>query len=84
MTADHGNCEITAYLDKKTGKPKLGSSPEGWKSMTSHTTQKVPLVLAGKGIDKYEFNKDARWADVEECKGPGIVNLGATVLNLLD
>lgn len=84
ITADHGNCEGMATLDKKTGKPVPGSQPEGWKPLTSHTMEQVPVLVLGEGVDKLEMNADARWsADTPECKGPGIANLGGTVLNLL-
>ena len=83
VTADHGNCDIMAEVDKKTGEAKPGSQPEGWKALTSHTKQVVPVAIVGKGMGKYEFNSEARWADDKDCKHPGIANLGATVLNLL-
>lgn len=84
LTADHGNCDIMAEVDKKSGEPKPGSQPEGWKALTSHTTQRVPVAIVGKSLEKYEFNDEARWsATDDDCKRPGIANLGATVLNLL-
>jgi len=82
LTADHGNCDIMAEIGKD-GKPKPGSQPEGWKALVSHTKQKVPCVITGNSIEKYELDDTARWGDAAECKGPGIANLGATVLNLL-
>lgn len=82
VTADHGNCDIMAEVGKD-GKPKAGSQPEGWKAMVSHTKMKVPCVVTGHGVEKYELDESARWGDVPECKGAGIANLGATVLNLL-
>jgi len=84
ISADHGNCEGMATLDKKTGKPVPGTQPEGWKPLTSHTMEQVPVLVFGEGVDKLEMNEEARWsADAPECKGAGIVNLGGTVLNLL-
>lgn len=83
ITADHGNCEIMAELDKKTKEPKKGTQPEGWKAQVSHTVQPVPCMIVGHGVERYELNQDAKWGDIEECDGPGIANLGATALNLL-
>lgn len=82
LTADHGNCDIMAEIDKD-GKPKAGSQPEGWKAKVSHTKQRVPLVITGKGIDNYELDTSVRWGDCAECKYPGIANVSATLLNLL-
>lgn len=82
LTADHGNCDIMAELGKD-GQPKPGSQPEGWRAKVSHTVQRVPMVISGKIMDKYEIDTTARWGDVPECKYPGIVNLAPTVLNLL-
>lgn len=82
LTADHGNCDIMAECGKD-GKPKPGSQPEGWKAKVSHTKQRVPCVITGNGIEKYEIDGSARWGDNQDCKGAGIANLGATVLNLL-
>jgi 2,3-bisphosphoglycerate-independent phosphoglycerate mutase len=83
ITADHGNCEIMAEVDKKTGLPKKGDQPEGWKANVSHTTQKVPFIMIGKDMDKYMIDDSARWGSVEECTCAGIANVGATLLNLL-
>lgn len=82
LTADHGNCDIMAEVGKD-GKPKPGSQPEGWRAKVSHTIQKVPCMVVGKNMDKYELDPSARWGDDPESKNPGIANLGATVLNLL-
>lgn len=82
ITADHGNCDVMAETDK-AGKPQPGSQPEGWRAKVSHTKQRVPCIIAGAGIDKYELDLSARWGNDPDCKYPGIANLGATVLNLL-
>lgn len=82
LTADHGNCDIMAEVGKD-GRPKPGSQPEGWKAKVSHTKQKVPCVITGNGVEKYELDSNARWGEVAEAKNAGIANLGATVLNLL-
>lgn len=81
VTADHGNCDIMAELDKKTGKPKPGNQPEGWKALVSHTKQRVPCAIVGQGVEKFEIDAAATWAPGAER--PGIANLGATALNLL-
>lgn len=83
VTADHGNCEQMAELDKKTGEPKKGKEPEGWKPHTSHTTQKVPCFVVGSGVNKFAIDTTARWGDNPECDSAGLVNIGSTVLNLL-
>lgn len=83
VTADHGNCEQMAELDKKTGLPKKGSEPEGWKAHVSHTTQKVPCYIVGKDVEKYSIDGSVRWGDNDECDSAGLVNIGATILNLL-
>jgi len=51
LTADHGNADTMAELDKKTGKPKAGNQPEGWKPNVSHSKNRVPCVITGKGMD---------------------------------
>lgn len=83
VTADHGNCEQMAELDKKTGQPKSGGEPEGWKPHVSHTTRKVPCYIVGKDVEKYVIDNSARWGDNDECDSAGLVNVGATILNLL-
>lgn len=82
LTADHGNCDIMAEVGKD-GKAKPGNQPEGWKAKVSHTKQRVPLVITGAEMDKYELDLSVRWGAVPECKYPGIVNLSSTLLNLL-
>jgi 2,3-bisphosphoglycerate-independent phosphoglycerate mutase len=82
ITADHGNCEIMAETSKD-GKPKKGVQPEGWQAHGKHTTQPVPCIFVGHGIEKYKLNKEARWAQIPQCKAAGIVNVGPTLLNML-
>lgn len=83
ITADHGNCDIMAEVGKD-GKPKPGSQPEGWKAKVSHTKQRVPCIITGPGIDKFEFDETARWSSSDpDSKSAGIANLSATMLNLL-
>ncbi|GJQ08854.1 hypothetical protein GpartN1_g645.t1 [Galdieria partita] len=82
VSADHGNCETMAEVDKKTGKPVKGNSPEGWKALTSHTTTPVPVMITGYGIEKYEIDESVTWGDANRKKA-GIVNVTATCANLL-
>lgn len=83
VTADHGNCEIMAELDKKTGEPKKGREPEGWKPHVSHTTQKVPCYIVGKDVSEFAIDSSVRWGSNPESDSAGIVNIGSTILNLL-
>jgi 2,3-bisphosphoglycerate-independent phosphoglycerate mutase len=82
ITADHGNCEIMAETNKD-GTVKKGNQPEGWQAHGKHTTQPVPCIIVGKGIEKYAIDPAARWADIPECKSAGIANVGPTLLNML-
>ncbi|KAI8855369.1 metalloenzyme [Gracilariopsis chorda] len=82
LTADHGNCDIMAEVGKD-GKPRAGNQPEGWKAKVSHTKQRVPCMIIGNEMDKYEIDTSVKWGEDKESKCPGIANLGATVLNLL-
>ena len=75
LTADHGNADEMAELDKKTGAPKLNKDGS-YKAKTSHTLNPVPLVIY-----------DNFYADsytVKEDKGTfGLSNVAATAVNLL-
>lgn len=75
ITADHGNADEMAELDKKTGAPKLNKDGS-YKAKTSHTLNPVPLVIY-----------DNFYADsytVKEDKGTfGLSNVAATAVNLL-
>ena len=75
ITADHGNADEMAELDKKTGAPKLNKDGS-YKAKTSHTLNPVPLVIY-----------DNFYADsytVKEDKGTfGLSNVAATAENLL-
>jgi bisphosphoglycerate-independent phosphoglycerate mutase (AlkP superfamily) len=62
---------------------KKGNQPEGWQAHGKHTTQPVPCIIVGKGIEKYAIDPAARWADIPECKSAGIANVGPTLLNML-
>ena len=82
LVADHGNCDIMAEVGKD-GKPKPGNQPEGWKAKVSHTTMRVPCMVIGHSMSKYEIDETAKWSDDPEVEYAGIANLGATTLNLL-
>ena len=75
ITADHGNADEMAELDKKTGAPKLNKDGS-YKAKTSLTLNPVPLVIY-----------DNFYADsytVKEDKGTfGLSNVAATAVNLL-
>ena len=75
ITADHGNADEMAELDKKTGAPKMNKDGS-YKAKTSHTLNPVPLVIY-----------DNFYADsytVKEDRGTfGLSNVAATAVNLL-
>ena len=75
ITADHGNADEMAELDKKTGSPKLNKDGS-YKAKTSHTLNPVPLIIYDN------FYADAY--TVKEDKGTfGLSNVAATAINLL-
>ena len=75
ITADHGNADEMAELDKKTGAPKLNKDGS-YKAKTSHTLNPVPLVIYDN------FYTDAY--TVKEDRGTfGLSNVAATAVNLL-
>ena len=75
ITADHGNADEMAELDKKTGAPKLNKDGS-YKAKTSHTLNPVPLIV-------YD-NFYAGSYTVKEDKGTfGLSNVAATAVNLL-
>jgi len=75
ITADHGNADEMAELDKKTGAPKRNKDGS-LKAKTSHTLNKVPCILYDK------VTKDAY--TVKEDNGTfGLSSVAATVVNLL-
>ncbi|MCP4625775.1 MAG: 2,3-bisphosphoglycerate-independent phosphoglycerate mutase, partial [bacterium] len=74
ITADHGNCEQMAAVDKKTGKAVQG--PGGtMEPMTSHTTNPVPFIIHGPDSDRYTLNPDLQDGELG--------NIASTVLLLL-
>lgn len=72
ITADHGNADEMFELDK-AGKPKKNENG-GFKAKTSHTLNKVPLILYDN------LNKDAYALKEGEF---GLANIAATAVNLL-
>jgi len=72
ITADHGNADEMFELDK-TGKPKKNENG-GFKAKTSHTLNKVPLILYDN------LNKGAYSLKKGEY---GLANIAATAVNLL-
>lgn len=74
VTADHGNAEDMVERGKD-GSPRTDDSGQPlWK--TAHSTNKVPL---------YVVDYSGRtWQPVEGIESPGLSNLAATLLTLLD
>ena len=74
ITADHGNADEMAELDKKTHEPK--KNPDGsYKSKTSHTLNRVPCIL---------YNASGKELGLrEDLGGFGLSNVAATMVNLM-
>jgi len=75
ITADHGNADEMAELDKKTGAPKLNKDGS-FKAKTSHTLNPVPLIVYDN------FYTDA-YTVKEDAGAFGLSNVAATAVNLL-
>ena len=75
ITADHGNADEMAEIDKKTGAPKL-SKDGTMKAKTSHTLNPVPCIIYDN------FTKDA-YTVKEACPAFGLSNIAATTALLL-
>ena len=74
LTADHGNADEMAELDKKTGLPKRGKDGS-LKAKTSHTLNPVPCIFYDPlTADAYRVKTEGSF---------GLSNLAATVVNLL-
>ncbi len=74
ITADHGNADEMAELDKKTRQPAL--NPDGsFKSKTAHTLNPVPLIL-------YD-NATGGKLGLRAAPTAGLSNIAATIANLL-
>ncbi len=75
ITADHGNADEMAELDKKTGEPKKNKDGS-LKAKTSHTLNPVPCYIYDNfNADKYTVKAD---------NGAfGLSNVAATMVNLM-
>jgi 2,3-bisphosphoglycerate-independent phosphoglycerate mutase len=74
ITADHGNADEMAELDKKTKQPAL--NPDGsFKAKTAHTLNPVPLIL-------YDNATGGRLG-LRASPTAGLSNIAATIANLL-
>jgi 2,3-bisphosphoglycerate-independent phosphoglycerate mutase len=76
VTADHGNCEEMAQLDKRTGEPLVGPSLEGYSPSTAHSLNPVPLVVTGAGLPS-----GVTWR--EPSGGALLSHVSATCINLM-
>ncbi len=75
ITADHGNADEMAEIDKKTKAPKKNADGT-YKAKTSHTLNRVPFIVYDN------FSRDAY--TVREDEGAfGLSNVAATVVTLL-
>lgn len=72
ITADHGNADEMFELDK-SGKPKKNDNGS-MKAKTSHTLNKVPLILYDNQLQGAYSLKDGQF---------GLANIAATAVNLL-
>ncbi len=75
ITADHGNADEMAELDKKTKEPKKNADGS-YKAKTSHTLNKVPLIV-------YDASGEDRITVLEDEGKFGLSNVAATVVTLL-
>ncbi len=75
ITADHGNADEMAELDKKTKAPKLNKDGS-FKSKTSHTLNPVPCIL-------YDASGENKLVLKSDDGSFGLSNVAATVVNLL-
>ena len=75
ITADHGNADEMAEIDKKTGAPKVDKNGN-LKAKTSHTLNPVPCIIYDNFYaDKYSVKKDDGQF--------GLSNVAATMVNLM-
>ena len=75
ITADHGNADEMAELDKKTGLPKVDKNGK-YKAKTSHTLNRVPCII----YDNFYADKYTVKADDGRF---GLSNVAATMVNLM-
>jgi 2,3-bisphosphoglycerate-independent phosphoglycerate mutase len=74
VTADHGNLEMMAEVDRETG--ALKTNADGTPVVkTSHTLSPVPWCVVGKEADRLRKNP--------AIGEPGLGNIAATILTLL-
>lgn len=74
VSADHGNADDMAEIDKKTGEVKLDSQGN-MKPKTAHSLNPVPVYFYDPG--------DQAGIELSAVENPGISNLAATCLVLL-
>ena len=75
ITADHGNADEMAELDKKTKAPKTNKDGS-YKAKTSHTLNPVPCII-------YDASGEGRISVKADNGQFGLSNVAATVVNLL-
>ena len=75
ITADHGNADEMAELDKKTKTPKTNKDGS-YKAKTSHTLNPVPCII-------YDASGEGRISVKADNGQFGLSNVAATVVNLL-
>ena len=75
ITADHGNADEMAEIDKKTGTPKLAKDGS-MKAKTSHTLNPVPCIIYDN------FSKDAYTVKAADPSF-GLSNVAATTAMML-
>ena len=75
ITADHGNADEMAELDKKTKAPKTNKDGT-YKAKTSHTLNPVPCII-------YDATGEGRISIKADNGQFGLSNVAATVVNLL-
>ncbi len=75
ITADHGNADEMAEVDKKTGAPKKNKDGS-LKAKTSHTLNKVPCII-------YDNVTSGAYTVKEDNVHFGLSSVAGTVVNLL-
>ncbi len=75
ITADHGNADEMAEVDKKTGAPKKNKDGS-LKAKTSHTLNKVPCII-------YDNVTKGAYTVKEDDGHFGLSSVAGTVVNLL-
>ncbi len=76
ITADHGNADEMAEIDKKTGEPKKNADGT-FKAKTSHTLNRVPCVIYDRsGKVKYTVKADEGQFGLSSVAGTAVNLLG--------